>query len=62
MAILYSTGEENSRIQAESAAAAFEAAGLTAESYTANDSNDISIGGHRGLHPGRCDLSSPPIT
>ena len=42
VAILYSTGEENSRIQAESAAAAFEAAGLTAESYTANDSNDIS--------------------
>ena len=41
VAILYSTGEENSRIQAESAAA-FEAAGLTAESYTANDSNDIS--------------------
>ena len=42
VAILYSTGEENSRIQAESATAAFEAAGLTAESYTANDSNDIS--------------------
>ena len=42
VAILYSTGEENSRILAESAAAAFEAAGLTAESYTANDSNDIS--------------------
>lgn len=42
VAILYSTGEENSRIQAESAVAAFEAAGLTAESYTANDSNDIS--------------------
>lgn len=42
VAILYSTGEENSRIQAESAAAAVEAAGLTAESYTANDSNDIS--------------------
>ena len=42
VAILYSTGEENSRIQAESAAAAFEAARLTAESYTANDSNDIS--------------------
>lgn len=42
VAILYSTGEENSHIQAESAAAAFEAAGLTAESYTANDSNDIS--------------------
>ncbi len=42
VAILYSTGEENSRIQAESAAAAFEAAGLTAESYTANVSNDIS--------------------
>lgn len=42
VAILCSTGEENSRIQAESAAAAFEAAGLTAESYTANDSNDIS--------------------
>ena len=41
VAILYSTGEENSRIQAESAVAAFEAAGLTAESYTANDSNDI---------------------
>ena len=42
VAILYSTGEENSRILAESATAAFEAAGLTAESYTANDSNDIS--------------------
>ena len=42
VAILYSTGEENSRILAGSAAAAFEAAGLTAESYTANDSNDIS--------------------
>ena len=42
VAILYSTGEENSRILAENATAAFEAAGLTAESYTANDSNDIS--------------------
>ena len=42
VAILYSTGEENSRILAENATAAFEAAGFTAESYTANDSNDIS--------------------
>ena len=42
IAILYSSGEENSRIQAESATAAFEAAGLTVETYTANDSNDIS--------------------
>lgn len=42
IAILYSSGEENSRIQAESAVAAFEAAGLTAKTYTANDSNDIS--------------------
>ena len=42
VAVLYSSGEENSRIQAESAVAAFEAAGLTAQTYTANDSNDIS--------------------
>ena len=41
VAILYSTGEENSRIQAESAVAAFEAAGLTAESYTANDISSV---------------------
>ena len=42
VAIIRSSGEENSRIQAENAAAAFEAAGITTQEYTANDSNDIS--------------------
>ena len=42
VAIVRSSGEENSRIQAETAAAAFEAAGITTEEFTANDSNDIS--------------------
>ena len=42
VAIIRSSGEENSRIQSETAAAAFEAAGITTEEFTANDSNDIS--------------------
>ena len=42
VAIVYSSGEENSRIQAENVAAVFEAAGIATEDFTANDSNDIS--------------------
>ena len=42
VAIIRSSGEENSRIQSETAAAAFEEAGISTEEYTANDSNDIS--------------------
>ena len=42
VAIVYSTGEENSRIQAETVASVFEAAGIATEDFTANDSNDIS--------------------
>ena len=42
IAIVRSTGEDNSLIQAENATAAFEAAGIAVEEFTANDSNDIS--------------------
>ena len=42
VAIIYSTGEENSRIQAETVASVFGAAGIATEDFTANDSNDIS--------------------
>lgn len=42
VAIVYSSGEENSRIQAENVASVFEAAGIATEDFTANDSNDIS--------------------
>ena len=42
VAIVYSSGEENSRIQAETVAAVFQAAGIATEDFTATDSNDIS--------------------